>query len=799
MSKDRKKKGLLRRGVCCVSVLAMASLMVVPVASAADGDTNIKWTAPNKEKSIEGNVTVGAHRQGEAIGEIVGVNLTSVSSQTGFVTINGTLADAENDAKLGIYGSSANSNADPFIWNYFYNFYAKEIGYSTTDNVFRFGTVNARPTQANTNIESEYGTSSDLAWRPDIVIANDGSKSADVNDEQGLSEAGTWGGLSDLILEMRAWTNDPNGGIPTDVPESEKSEYTENADGTWTNPDGNVLVYSTYYRNGDYKYNPKAFAYPNDNSFNNLIQVLYSVAEQANTVKAADGKTTRYADPMYSAYKYEQFANGLKWQVYKGIEEDLIADGNENPSMEDIAAARKTVAFITDSSLSGKSQATLQELQKDADNTEVYGNQVGYYSAIEGTVKDLGWDLTDTDSSGNKLATAEDLKSADVIFTKDVETVEQWVGDDYAGVIYNQGLPTGTYGLEIMTIESVELVGFSQGLIYPEYVDPVNTMLYFYDEFYHLTSDSWQDALTLNCTGVNLPDKFTWTTTSYDHDAIQADLNADTEWFFNNKDAFSNLRPVVKASEQLTTAYNAGTLDTDAFKADANAAVPEDANPTADADDLQEQLDAALDQLEQAKSELDDLQAQIDELEGANQELQDAYDQIQAQIDDINAQLDQLDRDLQNALEQASNAKDNAEAAEEALESAQQQLTADETQISDLQKQNEELQKQASQAGSGKSGSSLKSQTIKTTTYKSFKAKKIKKKKQSFNVAKASGKITVKKGKGSKKLKVAKNGKITAKKGLKKGTYTVQVTINAAATSTYAAASTSATITVEVK
>lgn len=71
----------------------------------------------------------------------------------------------------------------------------------------------------------------------------------------------------------------------------------------------------------------------------------------------------------------------------------------------------------------------------------------------------------------------------------------------------------------------------------------------------------------------------------------------------------------------------------------------------------------------------------------------------------------------------------------------------------------------------------------------------------SFKIgAKASGKGKLtytlnKKAKASKKIKVSKAGKVTIKKGLKKGTY--KITVKAAATKNYKAAK--KTITIKVK
>ncbi|MEY8460842.1 leucine-rich repeat protein, partial [Eggerthellaceae bacterium 24-137] len=80
-------------------------------------------------------------------------------------------------------------------------------------------------------------------------------------------------------------------------------------------------------------------------------------------------------------------------------------------------------------------------------------------------------------------------------------------------------------------------------------------------------------------------------------------------------------------------------------------------------------------------------------------------------------------------------------------------------------------------------------------------AKKVKKKSQAlskakvFKITKAKGAVTFKKASGNKKITISKSGKITVKKGLKKGTYTVKIKVTAKGTSAYNAK----TVTVKVK
>ena len=103
--------------------------------------------------------------------------------------------------------------------------------------------------------------------------------------------------------------------------------------------------------------------------------------------------------------------------------------------------------------------------------------------------------------------------------------------------------------------------------------------------------------------------------------------------------------------------------------------------------------------------------------------------------------------------------------------------------------------------GSTSETASKKAQTIKVTKKKAtIKAAKLKKKKQTFKVkASASTKVTFEKVKGSKKLTINKNGKVTVKKGTKKNTYTMTVKATAAETSEYASASKTFKVKVTVK
>lgn len=82
---------------------------------------------------------------------------------------------------------------------------------------------------------------------------------------------------------------------------------------------------------------------------------------------------------------------------------------------------------------------------------------------------------------------------------------------------------------------------------------------------------------------------------------------------------------------------------------------------------------------------------------------------------------------------------------------------------------------------------------------------KLKKKNQTVKAAKAvtvknaKGAVSYKKSKGNKKITVAKNGKITIKKGLKKGTYKIKIKVTAAGNASYKAATKTVTVKIIIK
>lgn len=108
----------------------------------------------------------------------------------------------------------------------------------------------------------------------------------------------------------------------------------------------------------------------------------------------------------------------------------------------------------------------------------------------------------------------------------------------------------------------------------------------------------------------------------------------------------------------------------------------------------------------------------------------------------------------------------------------------------------------SAQSKDGNTTAEKKANTL-TAKGKTVKVKKNKKtvikKAKAFTIKNAQGAVTFKKSSGNKKITVAKNGKITVKKGLKKGTYKVKIKVTAAGNSSYKAATKTVTVTIKVK
>ncbi len=114
----------------------------------------------------------------------------------------------------------------------------------------------------------------------------------------------------------------------------------------------------------------------------------------------------------------------------------------------------------------------------------------------------------------------------------------------------------------------------------------------------------------------------------------------------------------------------------------------------------------------------------------------------------------------------------------------------------------EVIPKKVENDGSNDNNKTKKSQNIKVTTTKTISAKKLKKKAQTFSLSAKStsgNKVKYKLVNKNKNIKFSSSGKITVKKGTKKGTYKIKVKMTVSGNDKYKPYSKSKTITIKVK
>ena len=545
-------RGHVWRKIACVGLsAALASLSAAPVALAAPAGG---WSAPTSEQSVADNVvTVGSHKSATAMAEILGLNGTSISTVQYTPT---TLAQACANNRLGVYGSSANVQANPYIANDFYNFYAAENGKTSSADVLAKGTDGSFAEYlANSTDEKEYGM--------DIVVGTGGSPGGDssmtMNHDTTTSvNYTTWGtGLKipsqpyNKVLRIRTWTNNP--GLAGTL-----------------NSDENEYVSSTYYRAGDETYDPIAVQY-NENTgsygFNYYIDDENKLARAAKLVmQQRSSKTTRYGDPLDIANAYELYAKATKWYVLSKLA--------ENPS------AKKTVAVVAHADAANKRFRLVKLVSEGGVADKGAMGTMGVAESTQDTVNDIAASVAPSATAGSLsvYATPEQVAKADVVlclppvaqsFDSSAASVRSVFSDaGYTAdlpIIIDNALPTGTFETNAAfgsSVESVLLTGLVQGCIYPEWVNPVNMMTYWSSELFHLSEGALKPFVSSELSATTLPSGISLSDSSYDAAcvaSVRTILNEGAAYYYAHKADIDKAHPLLVSSDALDDAFGYGT------------------------------------------------------------------------------------------------------------------------------------------------------------------------------------------------------------------------------------------------
>lgn len=467
-------------------VLALAASFVTPALAvgSANGSLtneagNYYYEAPTSPVSTDDNVvTATAHRAASPILGILGVDAVG-----GFGMINGSaptdLESAQQASAVGIWGSSINSNPDPYYWNYFYNFYAAANGLEQVENELINGGWSGSPTSADTTLFEEYGNiSGSLYRRPDVLIGVDG------------------GGYDSQIATIN--------GFATDSP---------------------------YYQAGDETYNPKQVVY-NVVNIQNTIDSVYAAAKAIKEVEAETGKTTRYGDVLQIAEDYEAYIKGTITYVL----EELNAKGLEQKTVAvltayDAATGMYTLANSESMAATSSNRPIEYVMHVSKDLSEELGQTVSAADlcakadaivCLTGTIENAG-DGTSKISTDSILESFGESVYEGIICASQPATLY--------GITMNSVENAMGFAYVISYIYSDVLD-----------LDPVEMCAYFYQHFLHVTSaDGLATVIRNNFEDVILPEGSTTTLAStYSEAAIQAKLAKGLAYYEANPQKFTD-------------------------------------------------------------------------------------------------------------------------------------------------------------------------------------------------------------------------------------------------------------------
>jgi hypothetical protein len=472
-----------------VTATTLAAIMAVSTAMTgsltAQAAETYTYDAPTSPMTVDSNIiTASAHRAASPILGILGCNATS-----GFGMINGsapsTLAEAQTKPALAIWGSSLNDNPDPYYWNYFYNFYASENNLATASDALINSAAAASPAMADGTLVAEYGNvSASLYTRPQILV---GCASTGAGQDTN--------GYASQLATINSFTSD-----------------------------------SEYYQEGDETYNPVLVGYQMTR-LTNMIDTMYTLADAMDTVTQQTGSVGRYGDPQVIASDYEKYVYGTSAYVLSEI-----AKGN---------ATKKTVAIV--SAINDDGTFTLANAESMAATSNV--RYVEYTALV-------------SDNLANKLGkttvTAEELMQADAVITTNTQDgaitsdgINYNGASDYLSAMaekYNVDpmiittSPNALYGITMNSVENAMGLGYLVGYLYSDElaISPVDMCAYFYEHFYHISDrSSLAKVVQTNFGSVILPEGISGTLSSdYSAEDVESLLAEGMLYYQENSAAF---------------------------------------------------------------------------------------------------------------------------------------------------------------------------------------------------------------------------------------------------------------------
>lgn len=395
------------------------------INSSQEQTTSYTYQAPTAPMAVDSNIiTATAHRAASPVLGMLGLNATS-----GFGMINGGApADytaAVSSAALGVWGSSINDSPDPYYWNYFYNYYAKENGLEVVadsavgGDALTNANVAASPMGADKNLVEEYGNVSySLSTRPMIAVGCSSGNGADTD------------GYNDQLATINSFTPD-----------------------------------SQYYHEGDETYSPKLVSYQTT-YIKQMIESVKRLADATTEVAAETGKTTRYGDVQVIASDYEKYVYG----IISYVKEELAATGQKEKTVAVVDAINADGTYNLCNSLSTSATSLVRAYE--------------YSMPVSETLTDV-YGLTVTK---DQLLTADVIITINNRNLAQSTLLESFGDSSYDGIIISN-TPAALYGMTMNSVENAMGYAYVIASMYCDIIDidPVELCAYFYEHFYHIS------------------------------------------------------------------------------------------------------------------------------------------------------------------------------------------------------------------------------------------------------------------------------------------------------------------------
>jgi len=449
----------------------LALVMVLGFGSAAFA-AGASFSAPKSPLVIDENViTMAAHSQGWITPEVLGINNTTARDQEVpeyYGNEKATLEFGTKSMALGVFGSDINSAPNPYMYNYFYNLYARENGLEEVPlgQFMLSKDVNGGPMNAAANGGYEQNgqvVPASLYLRPDILL-----------------------GVGPVKDKITGYT-------------AALSVLPENADEDKTND-----------------YEPYQVAYTTTHVYS-FLESMYELSDICNEITAKTGKVTRYGDPLVITENVEKFVKGIQAYVIGKIKVDgtelktvavldaaatqflrtngVIADNEyvlntKNMSTQATTSFSRVAEFVADTSVNLVDKLGLEEQPAAAvaaATRQAPAKESTYFKATADQIAEncdvvVFCNVLSSIPENNGQGLSEGSFQMDLVEKVSAENKDKARDMEVLGAAFSC---VGSLGAN--SVENLLGMAYYTAYLYPEYVNQFDVIAYWMQNFYHVT------------------------------------------------------------------------------------------------------------------------------------------------------------------------------------------------------------------------------------------------------------------------------------------------------------------------